>query len=350
MRLPAGPRDKIVGLSVAIPVTRGGPGARGGVRATALRLRRRLWVEVLAVAWLAWVYDATSNLAPLRLHQALENGRGVLRFEQTLHLDPELALDRWLSAHRALGTLLSNYYDQAHWIVTMTLLAYLWVRRHDIYRPLRNALVLVNLIGFIVFWRYPVAPPRMLDGFNDVVSSTHALLDAHVGLLASHANELAAMPSLHMAWAAWCALALWRMSRRRWVRALAILYPCVTAFTVLATGNHFVLDLFGGLTTLGLSLLLMRVAPRPLAALRQRLAQLRRRVGERLRRGRVRLGGRTAVPAHTVCQRAARPVHKVGQRAAAPAYRISLSGARAGRAVRISVESSSRRATDAAPG
>jgi hypothetical protein len=337
-------------LSVAFPIRRGSPGSSGGARATVARLRKRLWVEVLAVAWLAWVYDATSNLAPLRLHQALANARGVLGFEQSLHLDPERALDHWLSAHRTLGALLSNYYDQAHWIVTMSLLGYLLLRRADIYRPLRNSLVLVNVVGFIVFWRYPVAPPRMLGGFTDVVSSTHALLDAHGGFLASHANELAAMPSLHMAWAAWCALALWRISPKRWVRGLALAYPCVTAFTVLATGNHFVLDLLGGLAALALSLLLLRVAPGPLAALSRVLLALRGRVPDGLLRRRTRLGRGAAVPVHSVRRRAAGPVHKVGQRAGAPAHRIGVSGARAHRAVRMSVESSGRRTTDAAPG
>lgn len=313
-----------------------------------MRLRKRLWVEVLAIAWLAWVYDATSNLAPLRLHQALENGRGVLHLEQTLSIAPERTLDHWLSTHHTLGVLFSNYYDQAHWVVTMSLLAYLLVRRADIYRPLRNALVLVNLIGFVAFWRYPVAPPRMLGGFTDVISSTHALLDAHGGFLASHANELAAMPSLHMAWAAWCGLALWRMSSKRRVRTMAFAYPCLTAFAVLATGNHFVLDLLGGLATLALSLLVLRVAPRPLAALRRRLAAVYGRVAERVSRERARLGERAPLPVHAV--RAARPMYASGERAAAPAHKLGLSGARAGRVARMSVESSSRRATDAAPG
>ena len=57
------------------------------------------------------------------------------------------------------------------------------------------------------------------------------------------------MPSLHIAWAAWCTFALWRCPTRAWVRALALLYPCVTAFAVLATGNHFVLDMVAGLLT-----------------------------------------------------------------------------------------------------
>jgi membrane-associated phospholipid phosphatase len=222
--------------------------------------RSRWWVELLAIGWLLFLYDAITNLAPLRLSVALGNARGILHVEQVLRIDPELSLDRWLASHHTLAAILANYYDNAHFVVTLGLLGYLWFARADIYRPLRNSLVLVNVIGFVVFWRFPVAPPRMLDGFTDVVASTHAFGSWHTGALASQANQVAAMPSLHMAWAAWCSLALWRISERRLVRALALLYPCLTALAVLATGNHFVLDIVAGLLTLAIAALLVWIA------------------------------------------------------------------------------------------
>jgi len=219
--------------------------------------RTRWWVEGLVIVWLCWVYDATTNFAPLRLHVAIGNAWSVLHLEQSLHLDPELALDRWLAGHHTLGLIVSDYYDNAHFVVTLGLLGWLWWRRADLYRPLRNSLVLVNVLAFIVFWCYPVAPPRMLSsyGFTDVVASSHAFGSWHTGALASHANQLAAMPSLHMAWAAWCTIALWRISQRLWVRGLAVLYPCLTAVAVLATGNHFLLDIVGGLATIAVAVL-----------------------------------------------------------------------------------------------
>jgi hypothetical protein len=243
------------------------------------RRRTRWWLELLVIAWLCWVYDAISNLAPLRLHLALANSWGVLHLEQSLHLDPERSLNHWLAARHTLGLLLADYYDNAHFVVTLALLAWLWWRRADSYRPLRNSLVVVNLLGFLVFWLYPVAPPRMLGayGFTDVVASRHAFGDWHAGALASHANQLAAMPSLHIAWAAWCTLALWQISRRRWVRVLAVLYPCVTAFAVLATGNHFLLDILAGLAALALAVLAV-TAPTPvLTRWRGRASGLARR-------------------------------------------------------------------------
>ena len=312
--------DKIESLSVAIPIRREGERdpARARLAASSPRAARaRWWVELLTVAWLAWVYDAVTNLAHLRLHTALANARGVLHVEGVLHLDPELALDRWLAHHHTLGAVLSAYYDNAHWVFTLALLGWLWWRRGDLYRPLRNTLVLVNLIGFIVFWRYPVAPPRMLAGFTDVISSNAVGPDFHGGALAGHANELAAMPSLHMAWAAWCGLALWRLSTRRWVRVLALSYPCATAFAVVATGNHFVLDLLAGLATLALALLVL-AAPAAVRAAWLRSAAARRRWLGRLDHHR----------------------RQLGERAAAPAYRPGLSATRgATSALRAEVES-----------
>ena len=194
------------------------------------------------------------------MHAALGDAHKVLSLEQSLHIDPEHALDRWLAAHQTLALAVSDYYDNAHFIVTLGVLGYLWWRRPDLYRPLRNVLVLTNVLAFIVFWRYPVAPPRMLHGFTDVVAASGAFGSWHTGALASQANQLAALPSLHMAWAGWCTLAVWRMTTRRWLRVLAVLYPCVTALAVLSTGNHFLLDVLAGLLTLAVSVLIVRIA------------------------------------------------------------------------------------------
>jgi hypothetical protein len=223
--------------------------------------RPRWWGELLLIVWLSWVYDAINNLAPVREKIALANGRAILSFEQSLHISPELTLNRWLAAHHTLGAITSYYYDNAHFIVTFALLGWLWWKRADIYRPLRNVLVAINVIGLIVFWRYPVAPPRLLagKGFTDVVASSHTIGSWHTGSLAADANQFGAMPSLHIAWAVWCALVLWRLSSRAWARVLAVVYPCLTTLAVLSTGNHYLLDLLGGLVTFALALALVRL-------------------------------------------------------------------------------------------
>jgi hypothetical protein len=225
--------------------------------------RPRWWGDLLAIAWLAWVYDAINDFAPVREALALHHGREILGFERSLGIVPELSLNRWLASHHTLAAVVSDYYDNAHFVVTFAVLGWLWWRRADIYRPLRSSLVLINVIGLIVFWRYPVAPPRMLggSGFSDVVTSTHAFGSWHTGSLAKDANQFGAMPSLHIAWAVWCSLAFWRISSRAWVRVGALLYPCVTVFAVLATANHYLLDVLAGFVTFAGAVALVWGAP-----------------------------------------------------------------------------------------
>lgn len=219
--------------------------------------RPRPWPELLLIVWLCWVYDAIANLAPIRRAAATAHARGVLRVEEWLHLDPERSLDGWLVHHHTLAVLISNYYDNAHFVVTLGLVGWLWWRHPGLYRPLRTALVLTNVIAFVVFLFDPTAPPRLLDPsrYPDVVAATHAFGSWHSGTLATAADQLAAMPSLHIAWAVWSSLALWRvLDRRRW--ALAVwLYPVLTAAAVMATGNHFLLDVLAGAATLALAAL-----------------------------------------------------------------------------------------------
>src|SRR5207253_3358154 len=107
----------------------------------------------------------------------------------------------------------------------------------------------------VVFLCYPMAPPRLIPDahFVDVVVTSHALLSYHTGTLASAANELAAMPSLHMSWALWAALAFRAGFRDRWWSHLGWLHPAATVVAVLGTGNHFLADVVAGALVLVLA-------------------------------------------------------------------------------------------------
>jgi hypothetical protein len=223
--------------------------------------RSPLIVELAVMAWLFWLYDVIDNLAPTRSALALGNARAVLHLERSLGLNVELTLDRWLSGHALLALIATDYYFFAHVLVTVAVLGWLWMRRPQLYKQARTQLVLINLIAFAVFWRYPLAPPRMLPalGYEDVVSQSHAVFSWHSGALRQDADQFAAMPSLHVAWASWAALAVWRAAWRPWVRALALLHPLLTAVVVLATGNHWLLDLLAGEAAFLLGVALQRL-------------------------------------------------------------------------------------------
>jgi membrane-associated phospholipid phosphatase len=62
----------------------------------------------------------------------------------------------------------------------------------------------------------------------------------------SISNQYAAMPSMHIGWSSWCAFAVWPLLKRRWTKAAALLYPAMTLFCIVVTGNHFWIDGLGG--------------------------------------------------------------------------------------------------------
>jgi PAP2 superfamily len=226
-----------------------------------LRARReQVWllVDVLIVAWLCWLFDWVNNLAPVRQALAVRGGNDVLDLERALHLDPERALDTSLARHHALSEIVVFWYENVHIVVTLLVFAWLWWRRSEALGALRATLVAVNLIALAVFWSFPVAPPRMLSSaYVDLVARTHEVPVWQIGATALHSNQLCSMPSLHIAWATWSALGVWALSERRWLRALACVYPFVTTYAVMATGNHYLLDAVAGAgMTLGLYWLL----------------------------------------------------------------------------------------------
>jgi diacylglycerol O-acyltransferase len=73
------------------------------------------------------------------------------------------------------------------------------------------------------------------------------------GSVAVYANQLSALPSLHIAWAVWSSIVVWRLSRRWSIRAAAAIYPMVTTFAVMATGNHYLADAVTGALLAGLA-------------------------------------------------------------------------------------------------
>jgi hypothetical protein len=232
------------------------PGTSSTPAAVVRRLRNRrerLWLalDLLIVAWLIWLFDALNNLAPVRQQLAERNGVHVLDLERLLHLDPEHALNLWLARHNELSQLTVFWYENVHIVVTLAVYVVLWWRRADLLAVMRWVLVIVNVVAFAVFWSFPVAPPRMLDGgYVDLVARVQGLPVWQFGATALDSNQLCSLPSLHIAWATWCSIAVWNMTRRRWLHAVAVVYPFVTLFAVMATGNHYLAD---GVTGAGLT-------------------------------------------------------------------------------------------------
>ena len=210
-------------------------------------LTRRLpwWGEALIAFCFYWLYDAVQALTQSDVDEARAHAADVLHAERALHVWAEPDINVFATHHHFLSLVAGYDYGLAHVFVTAAVLGYLWWRHPRIQVPLRNAIVGMSLAALVVYWQYPVAPPRLtVSGLTDtlVVNNILGARHVHEGLV----NLYAAMPSLHVAWAVWCAAAIVLAARSPW-RHLTWLYPAWTTFVIVATANHFFLDAVAGL-------------------------------------------------------------------------------------------------------
>jgi hypothetical protein len=137
--------------------------------------------------------------------------------------------------------ILGVLYLTLHLGVTGLYLIWLHRRRPAAYPVVRNALLMVSAVALVGFVAFPTAPPRLAAlGITDTISGGH--VDLNHGLISALYNPYAAVPSLHLGFAAIVGTTLFQLARSPLLRMLAVLYPALQLFVIVATGNHFFFD------------------------------------------------------------------------------------------------------------
>jgi hypothetical protein len=214
-------------------------------------LGRRGVREILLIGALYLFYCITRTFADGDLGPAQDRAGDLRTLEEVLHLDWEHSINNWFATHAWAAIPADYWYAAAHYVVTLTVLIWLYRKGAQHYAPARWALVVSCLIALACYLLLPTAPPRMLTGYHDIMSlhsadgwwSTDASAPKGMGQLT---NELAAFPSLHAGWALWVALVVRRSTHNSWARGLAWLHAIITAVVVVGTGNHWILDVVMG--------------------------------------------------------------------------------------------------------
>lgn len=229
------------------------------VLATRLSWRRLPWaLEIVSIGIFYALYSAIRLLAPNKVSVAFDNATQVANFERALGLYGELGVNQFLSRHPWLEVGASYYYVTAHYAVTTVLLAWLWRHRRRTYAPLRSALVLSSGIALVIYATWPLAPPRY--AMSGAVDTVNLVLSSSGHGVSGLVNDLAAMPSMHVGWALWCAVVVVHAFGTPW-RHLAWLYPLCTTAVVVATANHYLLDAVVGALVVALPLYLCGLRP-----------------------------------------------------------------------------------------
>jgi hypothetical protein len=214
-----------------------------------LRFRRPLWWQELVIIGLGyWLYSLGRNAVPEQATIALRHGRSVQHLQDVLHLNWELSVNHFVARNEWLAQVMDYYYATLHFVVTIGVMVWLFVKSPHLYRGARTVLFTTTLIALLGFYLYPLAPPRLLPhyGYIDTLLKFHTWGSLADPKVAAHSNQYAAMPSLHIAWALWCGLSIFMCAQRLWVRLLALVYPLGTFLVIIGTANHFIIDAVGG--------------------------------------------------------------------------------------------------------
>jgi hypothetical protein len=191
-----------------------------------------------------------------QLHAA-RNAERVVALERRLGIHVEPKLQGLLLPHRRLLGVLNVAYVFSNAALTVGFLMRLYARRQPEFHRFRRAAVLTTLACQPVFYFFPCAPPRSLDHFVDTIADVSGF-DLDSGAAAQLYDPLAAMPSIHVAYAVVTAAGVVEASDSRTLRALAPAYPPLVAAVVFVTANHYVLDAVAGAAIAGVALRLSR--------------------------------------------------------------------------------------------
>lgn len=215
--------------------------------------RRTLGREAILIGAAILAYFGIRNLTAGGAEAAFANADDLLRLERALSIAVEDSVQSAIAGSAVLVTLANWVYIWGHWPVILATAAALLLFRRDRYYLLRNALFVSAAIGFLFFALFPVAPPRMLDlGLVDTVTEqSHAYRALQPPGLT---NQYAAFPSLHAGWNLLVGAVLVHSFRNPAVRAFAVLSPLAMTLAVVATANHFVLDVAAGAVVVLVSL------------------------------------------------------------------------------------------------
>lgn len=176
--------------------------------------------------------------------RAFRNGEALLRFETAIGLDVEQGIQSIVLGSERLIDLFNRVYVFAFWPLVILTLPVLFVTCRGQYRHYRNALFISGGVGLVVFAAFPVAPPRMLDGFVDTVHVFSGSTDfARPG---AFTNQYAAMPSFHVGWLVLAGAAAMPAVPWRRLRPLLLAPGAVMTVTVMATANHYLVDAVAG--------------------------------------------------------------------------------------------------------
>jgi hypothetical protein len=219
------------------------------------------YTELALAAAMYALYEIVRGFGSTTLASARAHTDEIVALERATGLFFERSVQQAVDALPAVPALLGLAYMTLHFGGTIAMLVWVYRSHRAHFALVRTTIVLATAISLVIYVLYPAAPPRLSGlGFADTVTD-NAGINLSSESLGSLYNPFAAVPSLHFGYALIVGAVVYKLARHRWVRWLGAAYPPFMLFTIVATGNHFLLDAVAG----GIVTVLAYVAARALA-------------------------------------------------------------------------------------
>jgi hypothetical protein len=194
------------------------------------------------------IYYLIRGFVADELSEARTHALAIVQLERSLHVFHEPQLQHLLSGSLLQIQLWNGVYFWAHAPVIAIVGVWLYLHHRSNYSLIRNAFLFSAIGGLIIYWLYPVAPPRLMSGFGFVdTMQRYSSLSYQAQSLKPFVNPFAAVPSLHFGWSVLIGVGLIRALQRPWGWALGAILPLIMLISIIATANHFVFDAVIGL-------------------------------------------------------------------------------------------------------
>jgi hypothetical protein len=228
---------------------------RRGLSVIQERFLPRDWADVvrqlLLFAGAYAGYEIVRGLVGAGGYKPFGDATKIINFERSLHIFIEPNIQNWAENHAHWLLDIADWtYINAHFALTIGALAFIYLRRNDSFYFVRNMFLIAMLIALVGYSLYPTAPPRLMQqwGFTDAIQQYTGITIEH-GAAGALLNAYAAVPSMHVCFALMVGIPMSRLVRHRSLRIFWCAYPLFIVFVVVATGNHYLTDVFlGGVT------------------------------------------------------------------------------------------------------
>ncbi|MFN2468896.1 MAG: phosphatase PAP2 family protein [Gaiellaceae bacterium] len=224
--------------------------------ATWARERRQGLAQVALFVAAVQVYEALRRVLDPDWAAAVENARRIGELERLAGFGVERGLQRAFLEAPHLVQVLNVFYLAGHFAFTGAFFIWLYRASPGRFRLFRDGLLVTTALALVVHWVFPTAPPRLAGvGLVDTLR-LHTGIDIGSSAASDYYNPVAAVPSLHAAYAVGVGVGVALVAGSLAARALGLAYPFAVVLAIVVTGNHFFLDAAAGVVTLGAGFLL----------------------------------------------------------------------------------------------